>query len=461
MDKLIIASADGHAAAPPETWSKYLDKEQHRYLQRLRDEHELFSRAMGLLHNRMLSPEIKKVFDKDGIHEQGWQGVWDLDIRLREMDREGVATEFVFAGDHHAHELFWNVSNGTYAAAAVDAGARAFNRWSHDTFSPAPDRLLRIGAPLSGLDFDAMLAEAAWMGKHGFTGVFTPGYTALPGLIPIYESYWDPLWSAYVDQNLVLVSHAGWGMPQGYMFSEVEAAAAAVRAEGGGDEDLMAKLHASIFNEKGVFADLRSRQSMWQLMLGGVFDRHPKLKIMMTEIRADWLPATLKLLDKAWEDNRDRLPAKRRPSEYWRTNCMAGLSFMNRAEMQMRAELGVETIAFGRDYPHTEATWPNTIPYLSDIFRGVSEQEVRDILGENLIRFLGLDRAKLAAIAERIGPSYRQIADGPGLDPALKDHLNMRCGYSNPSEGASRIPEMAAMLKPELPRIAAAGHAFQ
>jgi len=33
---------------------------------------------------------------------------------------------------------------------------------------------------------------------------------------------------------------------------------------------------------------------MWQLMLGGVFDRHPNLKLMMTEVRADWIPATLR-----------------------------------------------------------------------------------------------------------------------------------------------------------------------
>jgi hypothetical protein len=190
-------------------------------------------------------------------------------------------------------------------------------------------------------------------------------------------------------------------------------------------------------------------------MLGGVFDRYPKLKMMVTEIRADWIPQTLQLLDKIWETHRDSLPARRPPSEYWRSNCMAGLSFMNKAEVAMRHEIGVETMAFGRDYPHTEGTWPNTVAYFSDLFRGVPEKEMRAILGENMVRFLGLDRAKLAAISERIAPSYKQIAEGPGLAPALIDHLNIRCGYGNPPEGTSRISELEALLKPDLRRIAA------
>jgi hypothetical protein len=139
---------------------------------------------------------------------------------------------------------------------------------------------------------------------------------------------------------------------------------------------------------------------------------------------------------------------------------MAGLSFMNKIEVQMRHEIGTETMAFGRDYPHTEATWPNTIAYFSDIFRGVPEKDVRGILGENMVRFLGLDRAKMAKIAERIAPTYQQIVDGPDLNPDLLAHLNRRCGYSNPSEGATRVPALEKMLKADLPRIKAAALAF-
>ena len=72
---------------------------------------------------------------------------------------------------------------------------------------------------------------------------------------------------------------------------------------------------------------------------------------MLTEIRmwtGRWRISTL------YDANRSELPAARRPSEYWRTNCLAGASFVHKAEVEMRHELGVETILFGRDYPHPE-----------------------------------------------------------------------------------------------------------
>ncbi len=462
MEKLVIASADSHAGMSPELWAEYLEPKYHKYLARLREEHHLFRGTMQMLSDLRTPAAARPVFDKDGRFERGHLGLWDLGVRLAEMDREGIAAELVFPGDFRSFDLFWNTVNGTYSIPAVDAGARGYNRWCADAFGSARDRLLLIGAPLSGLDRQAVLDEADYMADSGFTGVFTPGYCALPTQIPVFEAEWDPVFAAYAERNLTLITHAGYGIPQGFMLSEVEAAAAEVKAENGGPQDLIHKLISTVYNDSGVFGDLRSRQGVWQFMLGGVFDRHPTLKMMVTEIRADWIPATLKLLDQVWERHRDTLPAKRPPSEYWGTNCIAGLSFMNKAELAMRHEIGVDTMAFGRDYPHGEGTWPNTIDYFADIFQGVPENEVRAILGGNMIRFLGLDGAHLAGIAEQIGaPTFRQIADAGALTPELAAHLGLRCGYAKPSEGDRRVAEMAPMLERDIPRLVAAGSAYQ
>jgi hypothetical protein len=462
MEKLIIASADSHAGMPSELWPEYLDKKYHKYLRRLHDEKDLFSGTMQLLCNMRMSDEARPVFDKDGCFDRGQSGLWDVDVRLQEMDREGIAAELVFPGDFRAVDMFWNTVNGTYALPAVDAGARGHNRWCSDAFGSAKDRLLMIGAPLSGIDRQDVLDEADYMADHGFAGVFTPCYCALPTQIPVFESDWDPVFAAYAERNLALITHAGYGMPQGFMHSEVETAAAEVKAEGGGPQELVMKLVTTVFNDGGVFGDLRARQGMWQFMLSGVFDRHPTLRMMVTEVRADWIPATLALLDRVWEKNRDKLPAKRRPSEYWGVNCIAGLSFMNKAELDMRDEIGVDTMAFGRDYPHIEGTWPNTTDYFADIFQGVPEDEGRAMLGENLMRFLGLDRAHLARIAARIAaPTYEQLTGGGALSPALKRHLSDRCGYSKPAERDRRIAEVEPMLARDIPRLVAAGSAYR
>src|SRR5262249_44918284 len=150
-----------------------------------------------------------------------------------------------------------------------------------------------------------------------------------------------------------LVVHGGYGFDQGVAFAAVKAATAKVEAEGGGVIELATALSQSFFNSE-FFSDLRCRRALWQMMLSGVFDRHPNLKLMMVEVRADWLPATLRHLDAVYARHRGDVPARRFPSEYWTTNCIAGVSFMHKSEVAMRHEIGVETIDFGRDYPHTE-----------------------------------------------------------------------------------------------------------
>ena len=195
---------------------------------------------------------------------------------------------------------------------------------------------------------------------------------------------------------------------------------------------------------------------MWQMMLGGVFDRYPGLRYMPTEIRLDWIPATLAHLDQFYEEHREDLPAKRKPSEYWQSNCMAGASFIHKAEVEMRHEIGVETMLFGRDYPHPESTWPNTRDWWRDAFDGVPEDELRLILGENAIRFLNLDRDRLVEIARRIGPTVEEIHAGEPVTGPLLESFALRGGYLKPSEGDSQIPMVDKVLQEDFVGLVAA-----
>ena len=141
-----------------------------------------------------------------------------------------------------------------------------------------------------------------------------------------------------------------------------------------------------------------------------------------------------------YDEHRADLPAKRKPSEYWPTNCLAGASFIHKAEVEMRHEIGVETISFGRDYPHPEGTWPQTREWLRDAFGDVPEDELRLMLGENAIRFLGLDRNRLGEIARRIGPTYEDLVrPGPAIRPELLENFAQR-GRVPQAGGAGRTP---------------------
>ncbi len=455
-DKLIVVSSDSHAGVPHELWSQYLSPEYHDLLPALEEDNTIYPTVIWLLTAQVMKrPDLYEAH-----HTGGYRGLFDSQVRLQEMDREGVAAELIYHGDFRCGDMFHNITNKKYPLGAWEAGAKGWNRWASDTFGFATDRFLLIGAVGPCVDMDATRAELSWISDHGFTGTYAPGFLRHADMPPLYDEYWDPFWSECEERGLAVVVHAGYGWEQGVPFAEFERIYRDVTtAVGSTDLEVLKQhpeaLHKGLF-DGSFFADIKPRRPMWQLMLGGVFDRHPDLKVCLTEIRADWIPATLHHLDAVYDKNRSELSAKRTPSEYWHDNFLVGASFIHKSEVEIRHEIDIETISFGRDYPHPESTWPHTRQWLRDAFADVPVDEVALILGENAIRFLGLDRAHLAEIANRIGFTMDElIAETPQVPPDLIDSWDLRSGYLKPIEGAARLDAIEEPLHDDLAAVGA------
>jgi predicted TIM-barrel fold metal-dependent hydrolase len=459
VERVIVVSSDSHAGMPKELWAEYLESRFHDLLPGLSKDNELYPLAIALLgskHQFGVYPEHEE------IHRTGWHGLHDPVLRMADMDREGVTAELIYLGDNRLGDLFHNVTNREFSLDAWEAGARAWNRWAADNFGFALDRFLLTAAIGPCVDMDLTVKELEWISDHGFTGTYGPGYLHHEGMPPLFDPYWNRFWSVCEERNLAVIVHAGFGTEQGAVFPELERIYndVAKAANSTDIDELFA--HAGAVSEESLefFSNflnrsVDARRPMWQMMLGGVFDRYPGLRYMPTEIRLDWIPATLAHLDKFYEEHRADLPAKRKPSEYWQSNCMAGASFIHKAEVEMRHEIGVETMLFGRDYPHPESTWPNTRDWWRDAFEGVPEDELRLILGENAIRFLKLDRDRLAEIARRIGPTVDEIHAGEPVTGPLLESFALRGGYLKPAEGDSQIPMVDKVLQEDFAGLAA------
>jgi predicted TIM-barrel fold metal-dependent hydrolase len=447
-NNLIVVSADSHAVPPPEVWPEYLEPQYRHHIPDMHEDNERYCQLLGLFAN--FSPEVLEVIDKGGNWQSGgYLGAWDADRRLVEMDREGIAAELVYPGDPRAisplSPQFRHLREDVVAA-----GVRTYNRWAAHTFGAVRDRILLVGDPASGTDIDAMVAELDWIAEHGFAGAYVPGYFNRADLPALHDPYFDPFWSRLTELGLPAVIHAGYGQKQCEFLNAVDGLRLNMEVEG--RHDLLTEI---INNAERFFSkDLRPRRAMWQLMLGGVFDRHPSLRLLMTEVRGDWLPATLGHLDETFERFRADVPALRRPTEYWQERCLVSLSFVHKAEVAMRTDIGIDTICFGRDYPHAEGTWPNTADWLSDAFAGVPDIELRLMLGENAVRFLDLDRARLAAVAERIGPTIAEITGRtPELDPRLVANWDARSGYLKPAESFDPDEINALLREDSMPAV--------
>ena len=323
MERLIVVSGDSHATPQPELWPEYLETKYHYLLPEIREDNERYKQLLGMFAD--FSPETLEVMDGQGAWQSGgYLGAWDPERRLAEMDREGVAAELVYGGDprailplsplYHRYPRTWSPpGRGPTTAGRPTSSAR---QWTASS-SWGTRRLPRTW-------------RGCWRSWRGSPITASPGPTcpaSAPGRTsrPLYDAYFDPFWSACEDLGLPIVIHAGYGTEQCEFMDKIEALRVKMEAEG--RDDLLSEI---INNAEGFFSlDLRPRRAMWQLMLGGVFDRHPKLRLVMTEVRADWLPATLGHLDAAYEGARAELPARRRPSEYWHEHCLTSLSFVH------------------------------------------------------------------------------------------------------------------------------------
>jgi hypothetical protein len=72
-------------------------------------------------------------------------------------------------------------------------------------------------------------------------------------------------------------------------------------------------------------------------------------------------------------------------------------------------------------------------------------------MGGNAIRFLKLDKAKLDAIAQRVGPSMDAIfGEHPPLPDNLIAHFDNRAQYLAEPERETRIPEIDRAMQEDL-----------
>lgn len=420
-DHIVLVSADGHGAAPPEHYRPYFEARYQSLIEELIEENEMWQRLTGPFTG--CSEEVYELIDPDrAMRDGGWTGAWDPHVRLREMDREGVAAEVML---HNVNQLalpFFGNINRPWPAEYRLAGSRAYNRWLADFITETRGRVMGTAQPGPCLDMAEAVREIGWSAEHGLKGIGLPRITDDPSLPPLNDPYYEPYWSEVEATGLVLQIHAGYGKAQG----EFHGFLRRLVAENLSKEEALHEL--TFAADSPLLPDMRPRRALWQLMLGGVFDRHPGLKLVFTEVRADWIPATLEQLDRRFEEGGTNLA--KRPSEYWQENCYVAVSFPHKCEIPMRHEIGIRQFMFGRDYPHSESTWPNTLDWIRDSMQGVPESEARLILGGNAIECFGLDRAKLEAVAREVGPlSADLLGRDFSVDPRLIDHFQERGGY--------------------------------
>jgi predicted TIM-barrel fold metal-dependent hydrolase len=142
------------------------------------------------------------------------------------------------------------------------------------------------------------------------------------------------------------------------------------------------------------------RVSLGHLILEGVFERYPRLRVGSAEHEIAWVPYFLDRLDYTYTQRARRTHWVRYrtdvlPSDFFRQN--AFLSFQEDAMgIRDRALIGVDGLMWGSDYPHTESTFPRSRTILERILDGVPGEERRQITASNVARLYQFDAAAVS-----------------------------------------------------------------
>ena len=129
-----------------------------------------------------------------------------------------------------------------------------------------------------------------------------------------------------------------------------------------------------------------------RMVLGGVFDRFPKLQFATIEAGAGWVPYTLHAMDFGnMAHNFWVMPKlKYKPSEYY---AMHGHSSFETDPIgvELRHRMGVNTLLWGNDYPHIEGCWPNSQEQLGIWGKDLTHDEKAQIIGLNSAKLFNID----------------------------------------------------------------------
>jgi predicted TIM-barrel fold metal-dependent hydrolase len=358
-------SADSHITEPPNCYVDNIDPSW-----RDRAPHVVSKEGLGEIYviEGMKTPVPLGLIAAAGVapkdiriggarFEDLHRGGWDPTARLADQDRDGVAAEIIYPT---VGMLICNHPDFDFKKACFDA----YNRWLQAYCSHAPDRLVGMGQTALRSVKEG-IADLERIKAMGFKGVMMPGNPAESDYDdPIY----DPFWEAAVALELPLSFH------------------------------ILTSSADSLKNQRGpkinsFLAIIRGCQDiMGTLIFSGVFERHPRLRVVCVEADAGWAPHFMYRMDHAYKRHRYWMKGKelqRLPSEYFRENI--SLTFQDDWTAFLFAEhLGPKQLMWANDFPHSDSTWPWSQEVIADQAKTLNADLRKRILRDNVVELYQL-----------------------------------------------------------------------
>ena len=263
---------------------------------------------------------------------------------------------------------------------------RAYNDWLADFCAYEPTRLFGVGAvPLQ--DVARACAEVEHAAARGLRAVFvrpSAYIDELPLNHPVYDDFWSTcqrLGQPVAFHPAVHVDTPGACRKFG-LVALSESATVTNMA--------MDEIHGGSALGQAVGNPVDMIVTMGRLLMGGVCERFPELRLVFLESSGGWVPSLLERMDEQVR----AFPLERRwisllPSEYFARQCYVSFEPEEWNLVAAAERLGTDRILWASDYPHPEYH-PGIVDELHERIAPLALADRTRILGTNAVECYGL-----------------------------------------------------------------------
>jgi predicted TIM-barrel fold metal-dependent hydrolase len=142
-----------------------------------------------------------------------------------------------------------------------------------------------------------------------------------------------------------------------------------------------------------VLSDYNPRKALTEILLSGVFDRFPRLKVGAVEFESAWVPHFLRRLDDTYTQNWmgnlvHRYSDGRLPSDVFRSNVFVTFE-EDQIGLAHRDMIGADSLMWSNDFPHTESTFPHSQRIVDELMSQPDTGERSRLRMDNARRLYG------------------------------------------------------------------------
>ncbi|MFI5319037.1 MAG: amidohydrolase family protein [Myxococcota bacterium] len=403
LNDMVLVSVDDHVCEPPDLFERHVPEKWRarapRLLQKQNgadvwyfDGHQIPNVGLNAVAGR---PPEEYGMEPTAL-SQLRRGCYDVRARVDDMNAAGILGSMCFATmTGFCGELWGRLEDKTLARVLTES----YNDWHVDDWcASAPGRFIPLALPMLW-DPRATAEEIRRLAKRGCHAMTFPDVPPGLGYPSLHSDYWTPIWEAADECGTVLCMHIGSGT--GMNLQDTSAPI----------EIMITGTPITLYN--GVN----------ELVFSKFLPKYRNLKFALSEGGIGWIPYFLERADYVHRHHHrwtlNDLGGKL-PSDIFREHIVS--CFIDDAVgVRNRDLIGLDSITWECDYPHSDSTWPHAPEALWQSLAALPDGEIDAITHRNAMKHFSYDpfahvpRASANVAALRAQAQHVDLAPKRGL----------------------------------------------